>query len=183
MRGRGTAGAAENLPRRQSTDSIFRTHSSECAGQSQRWVRRPLRPAAERAGFRFNDGRPIDAGPNKSRLVECLPAPAGNPHAGVAELADALDSKSSARKGVSVQVRPPVFTQRRLTSIRCSSRRPLLGRCYLVCYPRRAIAHRGRLGVHSDVEVHRRRNLRVPHELLEHGRHDSAGPAEAKRLP
>jgi hypothetical protein len=29
--------------------------------------------------------------------------------AGVAELADALDSKSSARKGVGVQVPPPVF--------------------------------------------------------------------------
>ena len=30
-------------------------------------------------------------------------------HAGVAELADALDSKSSAREGVPVRPRPPVF--------------------------------------------------------------------------
>ena len=38
-------------------------------------------------------------------------------HAGVAELADALDSKSSALAGVSVRPRPPVFTVRKWTEI------------------------------------------------------------------
>ena len=38
-----------------------------------------------------------------------MPADFGRFLAGVAELADALDSKSSARKGVPVQVRPPVL--------------------------------------------------------------------------
>ena len=38
-----------------------------------------------------------------------MPPTMSGPLAGVAELADALDSKSSARKGVSVQVRPPVL--------------------------------------------------------------------------
>jgi hypothetical protein len=44
-----------------------------------------------------------------------------DPHAGVAELADALDSKSSVRKDVPVQVRPPVLvTPQSLAAFFCA---------------------------------------------------------------
>ena len=57
------------------------------------------------------------------------PATAGN--AGVAELADALDSKSSARKGVEVQVLSPVlfFIFGREAPILGASRFLIFGRC------------------------------------------------------
>ena len=62
-------------------------------------------PAAGPNGSQM--GRRCNMGPLKMRgiAVNCY----GARNAGVAELADALDSKSSARKGVGVQVPPPVL--------------------------------------------------------------------------